>query len=166
MEIPMSDDPLKFKCEKDPQEEFTIDFLNNKRQNRNAFYVSLLTFLSLVIAFAVFVKYSANTYTIIGLIISVIGVFVSMIRISLSELGLAHSTTRFLRTIVFLWECYLGITAFLLFVQNIIVVGMIVVMAVTVIAITWYKVQVRYGKEVVSRAKKMFENDSDEGEAL
>jgi hypothetical protein len=120
----------------------------------------------LVIAFAVFVKYSANTYTIIGLIISVIGVFVSMIRISLSELGLAHSTTRFLRTIVFLWECYLGITAFLLFVQNIIVVGMIVVMAVTVIAITWYKVQVRYGKEVVSRAKKMFENDSDEGEAL
>jgi len=149
------------------QQDFTIPFLNVKKTNRTAFYISFLTFTCLTIAFSVLAgQYSANAYIITGIIISAIGTVVSMIRISLSALGFVPSTTKFLRVIVFLWECYFGITTFLLFVQNIIVVGMIVVMAIVMIAMTWFQIQVRYGKEFMQSAKQIFENDSDEGETL
>ena len=156
---PSSSSPLSFS----QQQEFSIPFLNVKRTNRIAFYISLISFLSLTIIFAVLAgQYSANAYIIVGIIVSVIGMFVSMIRISISVLGFVPSTTKFLRTMIFLWECYFGITAILLFIQNISVVGIVVVLFFTMSLITVIQIQMRYGKEFSVTAKQIFGNDIED----
>ena len=98
---------------------FEITFLRNRMNNRRAFLASFVGFIVMIIVFSVLISsYSANAYLIIGLILSVSGVFVSSIRISLGCLGLQSSVLSFVRSMFFFGEIFIGVSAIFLFIQN------------------------------------------------
>lgn len=145
-----------------PNQEFVLPFLIEKKKNRYAAYLSFTSFSVLLIIFAVMTSFTPNGYRITGIIISVVGMLISLFRFFVHSLGFVQSTSRFVKTLVFIWEFFFALVCTLLFVESVMVIGLILVMSALWGIITVVQIQTKYAKYF----KNIFEDDEMEEDVL
>lgn len=130
---------------------FDIAFLRNRQNNRRAFVASLSWSIIMMIIFSILISnFSANAYLIVGLILSVSGVFVSAIRISLGCLGLQPTVMVFVRSIFFFGEIFIGVSAVFLLIQNMSGAVAVILLFVVFVLFVLYETQRKFGGDFIN----------------
>lgn len=140
---------------------FNISILGDGPKNRIILLSFFAFFVGAIIIFSILINHIApNVFLIFGLVMSVIGMIITVFRFFLNHMIMAPSTLRFTRSVVFLIEIYFAISIVLFFFQNTSAAIMVAILFLCLAAFILYECQRKYGAVAISRIT-FLDNDEE-----